>query len=143
MMYDKKISYNYDEMEREAIFTINYGGAVFVGKARCHPEDNDLGNERTGLTIAEARANIKLMKFKRRFEIQPKIDVLKHLLANMETSKQYAEKSYEAKSIKSQLRAAQAAYDQLTSDIKDEERYLKEYIDKKDILYKRLRAKNQ
>ena len=143
MMYEKKISYNYNEMEREAIFTINYGGATFIGKSRCHPEDNDYGNERTGLTIAEARANIKLMKFKRRFEIQPKIDVLKHILANMETSKQYDPKSYEAKSVRSQLRAAQEAYNELSRDIEDEERYLKEYIDKKDHLYKRLRARNQ
>jgi hypothetical protein len=142
-MYDKKITYSYNEMEREAIFTINYGGASFTGKARCHPEDNDFGNERTGLIIAEARANIKLMKFQRRFEIQPKIDVLKHILANMETSKQYAPKSYEAKSIRSQLRAAQEAYDQLTQDIIDEEKSLKEYIDNKTILYTKLRAKSQ
>lgn len=142
-MYDKKVNYTYDDIEREAIFTINYGGATFIGKARCHPEDMDYGNERTGLTIAEARANIKLMKFKRRFEIQPKIDVLNHILANMETSKRYAPKSYEAKSIRSQLRAAQEAYAQLTQDIVDEEKYLQEYIDKKTDFYNRLRAKNQ
>ena len=142
-MFDKKVSWTYVNELNTAVFTIQYGGATFVGQARCHPEDLDYCNERTGLTIAEARANIKLMKFKRRFEIQPKIDVLKHLLANMESSTKYAEKSYEAKSVRSQLRAQEELYNQLTQDIADEEKYLKEYIDKKDSFYKRLRAKNQ
>jgi hypothetical protein len=31
----------------------------------------------------------------------------------------------------------------INTDIADEEKYLKEYIDKKDKFYKRLRAKNQ
>lgn len=60
---------------------IKYKGLEFVGESNCHPDDMDMESERTGLCIAEARANIKLMKFKKNFEIQPALKAIKHLLS--------------------------------------------------------------
>ena len=55
----KKINYYNDGIHSE--FTITYKGIELTGEAICHPTDEDMMSERTGLCIAEARANIKLM----------------------------------------------------------------------------------
>ena len=122
---------------------IKYKGLEFVGEATCHPDDMDFESERTGLCIAEARANIKVLKFKRKFEIIPALQSLRHLYGNMRSSKKYNPKSYEAQMIRSQLRALEKELDTISNDIVEEEKYLNEYIQKKDAFYQRLRAKNQ
>lgn len=45
--------------------------------------------------------------------------------------------------IRSQLRALEKELDTISNDIVEEEKYLNEYIQKKDIFYKKLRAKKQ
>jgi hypothetical protein len=60
----------------------------------------------------------------------------------MHTSKYYNPKSYEARMIKSQIRALESNISMIDSQITDEKKYLKSYIDKKEELYQRLRAKN-
>jgi hypothetical protein len=61
----------------------------------------------------------------------------------MRSSKKYNPKSYEAQMIRSQLRALEKELDTISNDIVEEEKYLNEYIQKKDIFYKKLRAKKQ
>ena len=133
----------YDYHNGLAFFNIEYKGMRFVGEARCHPDDMDMESERTGLTIAEARATIKLMKFKRNFELIPQLNILQHLYNNICTSKYHDPKAYESKMIQSQISNIEKQITTIETDIADETKYLKEYIIKKDNLYKKIRAKNQ
>lgn len=141
---DKTICTSWDENTKHAMFQGQTSLGIFVsGDAQCHEEDLDLGNERTGLTIAEARATITAMRAKRDYEIKPKLAVLKHLYSNIQTSKDHNPKSHESRMIRSQIRAIERELEEINNDIAEEQKSLKEYIDGKDKLYKRLRAKNQ
>ena len=126
-----------------ATCTIDYRGLSFVGTATCHADDRDFMNERVGMSIAECRANIKLLRFIRDYEIKPQLKILNHLLNNMKNSKHYNPISYEAKMLRSQIRAIEKELVTINNSIADEQKFLKDYIDGKDKLYQRLRAKNQ
>lgn len=139
----KLIEYAYDEKYGWARCLVGYKGMTFEGGAACHPEDKDFSNERVGLTIAEARANIKAMRFIRDYEIKVELNALKHLYSNIETSKNHNPKSHESRRIRSQIRALEHELEAINHDIEDEKQFIKDYIDGKDKLYKRLRAKNQ
>ena len=99
------IEFAFDEKLGYARCLMIYKGQAFEGGAKCHPDDMDMISERTGCCIAEARAYIKALRFKRDHEIQPKLDVLRHLYNNMQTSKYFNSKSYEAKMLRSQIGA--------------------------------------
>ena len=141
MSYKYKIKYNYDH--GISIFTIYYKGNSFVGTAMCHDDDKDMESERTGLTIAEARAYIKMMRFIKKYEIKPKVDILYHLMNNIKLSKYHNPKAYEFRMIRNQYNYWNKKFEEIKTNINDEERYLKEYIDQKDKLYHKLRAKKQ
>lgn len=140
-MSNYKTDYAYED--GVAYFLIYYKEFIFTGKAKCHPEDLDMESERTGLTIAEARAIIKMKKFIKRHEIQPVIDAYKHLLKNLQSSSKHDPKAYESCMLRSQLSHWEGQLAEITADIADEEKYLKEYINQKDKLYNKLRARNQ
>ena len=137
------IEFAFDEKLGYARCLMIYNGQAFEGGAKCHPDDMDMISERTGCCIAEARAYIKALRFKRDHEIQPKLDVLRHLYNNMQTSKYFNSKSYEAKMLRSQVGAIEKELAAVSQDLAEEKKYLKEYIDKKDKFYQRLRARNQ
>jgi hypothetical protein len=84
-----------------------------------------------------------MLKAKKKYEIQPKIDVLRHLLTNIQSSKNHNPKAYESCMLRSQLAHWEGQLAEVNADIADEEKYLKEYIDQKDKLYRKLRARNQ
>lgn len=140
-MSNYKTDYAYED--GMAYFFIYYKEFIFTGKAKCHPEDLDMESERTGLTIAEARAIIKMKKFIKRHEIQPIINAYKHLLKNLQSSSKHNPKAYESCMLRSQLSHWEGQLAEITADIADEEKYLKEYINQKDKLYRKLRARNQ
>lgn len=144
MKVNKKIDFNYSDFDKPtATCIITYNNVSFVGEAQCHPDDMDFASERTGLCIAEARANIKLMTYVRDTTIKPALAVLRHLQGNMESSKHYNPKSYEAKMVRSQIRQLEKDLATANNDIAEEKKYLKEYIQKKDEFYKKMRAKRQ
>ena len=103
----------------------------------------DFESERVGLTIAEARANIKVLRHMRDCEVKPQLKILNHLLSNMKTSKSYNPISYEAKMLRSQIRTIEKELATISNAIADEQKFIKDYIDGKDKMYKRLRAKSQ
>ena len=126
-----------------AYFMIHYKGQVFMGVAKCHPDDADMESERTGLTIAEARAYIKLKKFQKKFEIEPVVNAYRHILKNIQTSTKHNPKAYESCMLRSQLAHWEDKLEEINTDIADEERSLQDYIKQKDKLYQKLRARNQ
>lgn len=137
----KDIEYKYGE--GSAVCVIKYNGYDFVGRADCHPDDEDFESERVGLTIAEARANIKVLRHMRDCEVKPQLKILNHLLSNMKTSKSYNPISYEAKMLRSQIRTIKKELTTISNAIVDEQKFINDYINGKDKLFKRLRAKNQ
>lgn len=136
-----KTDYKYNK--GSAVYTIRYNNIIFTGRATCHPEDMDFESARVGLAIAESRANIAVLRHIREYELKPQLKILNHLYANMKTSKHYDPKSYEAKMLRSQIRALEKELATLNSEIADEQKFIKDYISGKDKLYKRLRDKNQ
>ena len=134
---------DYGYEDGSAYFIIHYKDQTFIGKAHCHPNDKDMESERTGLTIAEARAHIKMMKFIKRYEVQLVINSYQHLLKNIESSKHHNPRAYESCMIRSQLAHWENKLAEIKADIVDEEKYLKEYINQKDKLYHKLRARKQ
>ena len=137
----KNITYEYNEGSAKCI--INYNGLDFIGMAKCHPEDEDMESERVGMTIAETRASIKVISFIRDYEVKPQLKILNHLYANMRRSKYYSPNSYEAKMLRSQIRVIEKELATINNQIADERKFVKDYIDGKDKLYQRLRAKSQ
>lgn len=136
----KNVTFSYDNGISEC--TIVYKNKKFTGIAFCHPDDEDFKSDKTGLSIAEARAAIKVLQYQKQ-EIKNQLHILIHLWGNMRTSKYYNPKSYESRMIKSQIRALETDISMIDSQIEDEKKYLHSYIQKKEELYQRLRAKNQ
>ncbi len=141
MSQNYQVKYNYDH--GVSLFIIYYKNQVFIGEAHCHDDDMDMASERTGLTIAEARATIKMKKFIRQYEIKPVIESYKHLLKNIQSSSKHNPKAYESCMLRSQLAHWENKLTEITNDINEEAKYLGEYIEQKDKLYKRLRDRNQ
>ena len=133
----------YGYVDGSAVYIITYNGYRFVGEATCHPDDMDFESERVGLTIAEARANIKVLRHMRDCEVKPQLKILNHLLSNMKTSKSYNPISYEAKMLRSQIRTIEKELATINNGIADERKFVQDYINGKDKMYKRLRAKSQ
>lgn len=138
-----KVDYAYDKQYGWARCLMYYDGMTFEGGAKCHPDDMDFESERVGLTIAEARATKKVLRFIRDHELRPQLKILNHLYSNMRTSTYYNPISYEAKMLRSQIRAIEKELAAINNDLADERKFLSDYIQGKDKLYKRLRAKNQ
>lgn len=113
-----KTNYNYND--GLAIYTIKYNNHTFTGRAACHPEDKSFESARVGLTIAEARANIEVLRHIRECELKPQLKILNHLYANIRTSKYYNPKSYEAKMLRSQIRALEKELTTLNNEMADE-----------------------
>lgn len=139
----KNYEIDYEYAYGTSCVMIVYKDQAFFGKAECHPDDKDMESERTGLTIAEARAYIKMKKFIKRHEIEPVIAAYKHLLKNIESSKHHNPRAYESCMIRSQLAHWENKLEEINTDIADEERSLQDYIKQKDKLYQKLRARNK
>ena len=139
MVFDN-INYAYND--GASTYQITYKGYNFIGMAECHNDDMDFASERVGLTIAEARAVIKVLRFIRDCEMQPQLNILKHLYSNIETSHFHNPKSHESRRIRSQIRAIEREIKSLNNTIEDEKNFIKDYINGKDKLYRKLRAKN-
>lgn len=131
-----------DELNNTTICNIEYDGRTFTGTAKCHPDDVTFFSERTGGFIAEVRANIKLLKYKRNYEIIPAYKALKRLHANMSSSTHYDKHSYEARMLYKELKKYENEIDMINADIQSEKQYLKDYINNKDLMYKKYLGQN-
>ena len=133
------IDSSYNKETGEAIYTITDGVFNFVGRAKCHENDKDLGNELTGMQIAAMRAYIKAIQYEREMAIV-QVNTLKHCISTMSMSPRYNENSYEAKKIPRDHKNPKTQ-----KQITAARQFLKKYIDDKDAAYKhirKLRAKN-
>lgn len=134
---------NYTYTNGVSKFYIRYNNKTFIGEAQCHPEDMDFESERVGLTLAEARANIALMRHIRENEIKPQLKMLKHLYATISSSSKYNPKSHEYKMLQRTLHNLENELTTINNAIADERKFIKDYINGKEKLYQRLRDKNK
>lgn len=138
-----KYQSNYTYQDGVSRFYIVYNKNTFVGQSQCHPEDMDFESERVGLTIAEARANIALMRHIRDNEIKPQLKILKHLYDTTSFSTKHNPKSHETKMLRRMIKDLENELATTNNAIADERKFVKDYIDGKEKLYQRIRDKNK
>lgn len=121
----------YNKETGESICQINYENYIFIGKAFCHPEDEDVKSAITGPTIAEARAELK--KFKHiRNETIIQLKALNHLWIGINNSKKVNIKDYSYRRLQSEVQRLKNQLTTANNEIADLKQFLKAYIAKKE-----------
>jgi hypothetical protein len=110
------------------------------GLAQCAEEDADVISERTGMTIAEYRAQINLLQNFKNRELYPGLKALQHLKSTMVNSKKYNPDSYEAKRLEKEIKHYQEDIKDTCGAIEVAKQILYDYINAREHLNARLRA---
>lgn len=131
--------WNEDTHTTTCVIQPEKNGPTFVGEAICHSDDYDMESTHTGQEIAYKRAKIKHLQHICKYELKPQIATLKHLSGCMSHSTHFNPKSYENKMLQRQIRLLEFDLTTAHEMIQYERESLKEYIDKKDDMYKRIR----
>lgn len=132
-----KYDYNPDNNCAVCVIT-GEGGTKYYGRAYCHPDDKEFASEKTGLTIAELRAQIDfLTDYKNKLTIEYK--ALKQLYYSINLSKQFNEKSYEAKALKRHMKMKEYDIVIASTTLKETKEALKNFISAKEGFYKKIR----
>ena len=131
---DSKITYCYitDEKER-----------MYIGTAICHEDDIDMLSWRTGEEIAYRRARMDYLRGRRDSELKPRLAALKQLYYSMKHSSKFNPHSYENCMLQRQIRLLEFDLATIKEELANSQKYLKDYINGKDKVYKRIRERNQ
>ena len=135
------IIYDYNKETFQASFIIENKNIVGIGNAVCHPKDNDVASERTGLQIAEYRAKIHFLQNNKETQLKPALNALKHLYSTMNHSKYFNEHSYEAKRIRKEIKNLEKEINETNINIENNRIALRNYINDKDKMAEIYRAK--
>lgn len=138
-----KTTFDWCESTGTATCTIVYNDVIIQRTAKCHPEDLDFLSERTGCYIAESRAIIALLQYKKNNELRPKISALRHVKNTIELNKHFNEKSYEYITVCRMLKELESELHELRLKIHMEKSYLNEYLMNKELVYKSIRRRKQ
>lgn len=122
-----------------ATCTAYYKHKAFIGEANCHLDDADFESERVGLFLAEARADIEILRYMRDVELKPAIDVLNHIVDSFKRSTHYNPDSYEASLIRRQLHRLETELAAVNNEIATLRLNLRAYINSKDKFYQSIR----
>ncbi len=117
---------------------IDNDGNTYIGNAYCHPEDIDMMSEKTGLYIAEMRANIKYL----RYLIKDSKKELKSLVdfhSLLKFNPYYNENNRETKLLIREIRRRKKDIEENKKALKDMQLSLKEYITQKNEFYQKIR----
>lgn len=142
-MYKTHTRTNYNPETGVATVTLVWQGQEFIGKAFCHPDDKDMVNELTGLSIAEGRATIKLLKHYRKNVVKPQIAILEQLWATMEQGKYFDKKSPYVRLVRRQIASLKNTEANLRCDIENIRKSIYDYINDKEEFYKKIRSKRE
>ena len=137
----KKPFFDFDKESGTAVCVLEKNGKLFLGEAFCHQDDRDMLSEITGCEIANARANIKYLIHIRDNEIKPALFALKQYYYSINKSKKFNEKSYEFKMLKRQICKLENDLNTIQNEIKEEKEFLKTYIDGKNKIFEKIRAR--
>ena len=136
-----KYTYEWDEVTGLAECWIQDGDHTFYGNAACHPDDTDFMSERTGCYIAEVRASIRRLKWKKR-EAKLQLKALKTLYRDMLDRSDVKHDGLEMYYIRKRVNEIAQTIAEFEQDIRLEETYLADYIANKDIIYQKIRKAN-
>ena len=103
----------------------------------------DMVNELTGLSIAEGRATIQLLKHYRKNVVKPQIAILEQLWATMEQGKYFDKKSPYVRLIRRQIASLKNTEANLRCDIENIRKSVYDYINDKEEFYKKIRSKRE
>ncbi len=112
------------------------------GIAECHPQDIDVKSQRTGEHIAELRATINLLQNYKNRELHPGLKALKHVKGTMINSKHHNPDNYESKRLNVEIKNYQKDINDINEMINAYKQELYGYINKKEVMYQRQRAKD-
>lgn len=121
-----------------ATCTLTYQGAKFTGKAQCHDQDRDFCSEKTGLSIAEKRAMLKLSK-KLKNDARLRYETLERLYKILSNNGKIEPNSYEMNVVYQEMMNFKTAYILYKEGIKSLYQELKEFISNKATIYSILR----
>ena len=140
-----QVDYNWDAETGKATVTIidHSINVKYIGEAVCHPADEDMCSERTGLMLASYRAEKKALQGIRTNTLRPQLAVLKQLYYSMNQSKEFNEKSYENQMLQSQIRSIKKQIDTVNYKIAMVDQKLRETIQEKEKFYQAVRKKRQ
>ena len=133
-----KVTFDFNEDNRESICTIRYGNHVCIGKARCHPDDIDMMNNLTGQDIAYKRACIKLAKSEIK-EMTMELETLQKFYNRVIQSKKVEEKCYVIYQLKKEINSLKVDLETFKTHKQILENSLKTKIIAKEAFYQQLR----
>lgn len=131
--------FQWDKDYGSALCILTEGNNSFVGYANCHPDDEDMMSEKTGLTIALYRAEIKFYQHIKNNEIKPQLKALKQVYYAMNRSKKFNPNSYENKMLQRQIHQLEIDLDTIKDLLDNKKETLRDYINEKEKLYQKIR----
>ena len=117
---------------------IDNDGSVYIGEAHCHPEDVDMMSEKTGLQIAEIRANIKFLKHLIK-ESKKELKALKDFHSLLKFNPYYNKENREVKLLIKEIRRREKDIKENKNSLKEMKDSLIEYIAEKEKFYQKIR----
>ena len=141
MKHEETTNFDYNKETGAATAIIHVKGKIYVGTAYCHPDDMEFANQLTGCDIAYRRASIKMLKDIRDNELIPGLKSLNAYLYSINKGQYFDKKNPMVKILYHNITQRQNEIDMINEMIKNEKAQLKEFIDTKDALYQKLRAK--
>ena len=96
-------------------------------------------NEKTGMHIAEKRAQINLLQNYKNRELHPELKAYKHLLGTMVNSPRYNPNSYEAKRLNKEIKNVEKTIVEINCAIDRAKQDLYSYINTKEVMYQHIR----
>lgn len=120
------------------VCTIKYGDEVYVGRAKCHPDDMDMANTLTGQEIAYKRALVKMLKTEIK-SVKTELKLFKNFYTSLAQSKKFNERCYAAYKLRKEIKSLEYTLEQLVKTLNALKSSIQIYINKKDELYKAIR----
>lgn len=138
-MKSQKIEFKHYKETGISVCKIKDKDLTFVGKAKCHPDDEDMKSEKVGCEIAYSRAVIEALKHKRDCVIKPSLRALRQLYFSMKNSKKFNPKAYETKMMWRQIQNWQFDLTTINEMLATERKNLHKYITEKEKFYESIR----
>ena len=139
-MTTRKETYEYDKDTHTTYCTRKIKGKIYRGQAKCHPQDYDFENHRTGEYYAFMRSGIEQLCCDRE-SIKSALKALKHLYDILDQNKAVNKKSIECYMIRRQIKIKEKELKVIRGIISATKTSLRSTIAQKDRLYNAIREK--
>lgn len=137
-MINGKETYEYDKETHTTYCTRTIKGRVYRGQAKCHPQDYDFENHRTGEYYAFMRSGIDQL-CRDRESIKSELKALKHLYDILDQNNAVNKKSIECYMIRRQIKIKEKELEAIRGVIRATKTHIRLTIAQKDRLYNAIR----